>query len=181
MRLFVGINLPKQLKQTLVGFQFELQQLGVKASWKSPENFHLTLDFLGELSPSNVPVIVEALVRGAEESKPFNLNVGGLGAFPSLARPRVLWTGMSGSITELNILQSNIHQELLKSGFTLENRDFKSHITMASRPELPEIDFSSVMEKQFGEFLVSDFALIESKEIRGKRIYTAIKEIKLRL
>ncbi len=179
MRLFVGIDLPKKLKQTLVGFQSELRQIGVKASWKSPENFHLTLEFLGELRPSSVPIIVKALIKGAEESKPFHLSVGGFGAFPSLARPRVLWTGMGGSLTKLNVLQANLHQELLKSGFTLENRDFKSHITLASRPELPKIDLLSVKEKLLGEFLVSDFALIESREICGKRIYTLIKEIKL--
>ncbi|MHB8126228.1 MAG: RNA 2',3'-cyclic phosphodiesterase [Desulfitobacteriaceae bacterium] len=175
----MGIDLQNQLKQTLVGFQSELQQLGVKASWKSQENFHLTLEFLGELEPSRVPKIVKALIKGAVQSKPFHLSVGGFGAFPSLARPRVLWTGINGSLTELNELQANIHNELLKSGFTLENRDFKSHITLASRPELPKIDFSSVKEIFFGEFLVSDFALIESKVIRGKRNYTAIEEIKL--
>lgn len=179
MRLFVGIDLPNLLKQNLVGFQFELQQLGVKASWKSQVNFHLTLEFLGELEPNSVPVVVSALIKGAEKSKPFHLSVDGFGAFPSLTRPRVLWTGMGGSLTELNVLQANLHQELLKFGFTLESREFKSHITLASRPELPKIDFTSIKEKQLGEFLVSDFALIESKEIRGKRIYTTIKEIKL--
>lgn len=179
MRLFVGIDLPKKIKQTLVGFQSELQLLGVKASWKSQENFHLTLEFLGELEPSSLSKIGKALIKGAAQSKPFHLSIGGLGAFPSLARPRVLWIGMGGSLTELNALQANIHQELLKSGVTLENRDFKSHITLASRPELHKNDFSSVMGKQFGEFSVSEFALIESKEIRGKRIYTAIEEIKL--
>ena len=176
----MGIDLPKQLKQTLVEFQSELQQLGVKAFWKSQGNFHLTLEFLGEIESGRVPVIHNALIKGAEKSKPFHLSVGGLGAFPSLARPRVLWTGINGSLTELNILQTNIHHELLESGFNLENRDFKSHITLASRPELPKMNFLSFNGKLFGEFLVSDLAIIESKVIRGKRIYTAIEEIKLK-
>jgi 2'-5' RNA ligase len=179
MRLFVGIDLPGQLKETLVGFQSELKQLGVKAFWKSQENFHLTLEFLGELESSKVPIIHNALIKGAGRSKPYHLKVVGLGAFPSLIRPRVLWTGIGGNLIELNKLQANIHHELLDSGFTLENRAFKSHITLASRPELPKTNLANFKEKVFGEFPVSDFALIESKVIRGKRIYTAIKKIML--
>jgi 2'-5' RNA ligase len=179
MRLFVGIDLPAQLKETLVGYQAELRQVGVKGAWKTQENFHLTLEFLGELEPGRVTVIHQALLKGAEFSSSFLLNIGGLGAFPSLARPRVLWTGIGGSLPELNKLQSNIHRELLQSGFTLENRDFKSHITLAARPELPKIDLVDLKKKILGEFLVVKFALIESKVIRGKRIYTAIEEIKL--
>lgn len=179
MRLFVGIDLPGQLKEELVKFQSELKQLGVKAFWKSPENFHITLEFLGELESGNVPVISNALNKGAKQSKPYYLKVVGLGAFPSLIRPRVLWTGVNGNLIELNKLQANIHHELLDSGFTLENRAFKSHITLASRPELPRTNLANFKEKVFGEFLVSEFALIESKVIRGKRIYTAIKKIML--
>ncbi|MDD4346953.1 MAG: RNA 2',3'-cyclic phosphodiesterase [Desulfitobacteriaceae bacterium] len=180
MRLFVGIDLPEQLKEELAKFQSELKQLGVKAFWKSLENFHITLEFLGELEPGNVPVISNALIKGAKQSKPYYLKVIGLGAFPSLIRPRVLWTRVSGNLIELNKLQANIHHELLEAGFTLENRAFKSHITLASRPELPEANYADFKKRVFGEFLVSEFALIESKVIRGKRIYTSIKKIVLR-
>jgi 2''-5'' RNA ligase len=179
MRLFVGIDLPEQLKEELVKFQSDLKKLGVKASWKAQENFHLTLEFLGELESSKVPIIYNALIKGAGQSKPYHLKVVGLGAFPSLIRPRVLWTGIGGNLIDLNKLQANIHHQLLKSGVTLENRAFKSHITLASRPELPKINFTHFKEKVFGEFLVTDFALIESKVIRGKRIYTAIEKITL--
>jgi 2'-5' RNA ligase len=179
MRLFVGIDLPDQLKETLVSFQSELRQLGVKSFWKSQENFHLTLEFLGELEPGKVPGIFNTLIKGAAQIKPFLLKVVGLGAFPSLIRPRVLWTGIGGNLIELNKLQANLHHKLLEAGFILENRAFKSHITLASRPELPETNLANFKEKIFGEFLVSEFALIESKVIRGKRIYTAIEKIKL--
>jgi len=179
MRLFVGIDLPEQLKETMVEFQSELRQLGVRAAWKAPENFHLTLEFLGEHEPGSIAVISRALVQGAVASSPFLLNIGGLGAFPNLARPRVLWTGVGGRLPELNQLQANIHRELLESGFTLDNRNFKSHITLAARPDLPEINFVNLKKKILGEFLVTEFALIESRAIRGKRIYTAVEEIKL--
>jgi len=179
MRLFVGIDLPDYLKETLVKFQDELQRQGVKAFWKAQDNFHLTLEFLGEVEPGNVSVIHNDLIKAAAQSKSFLLKVVGLGAFPSLLRPRVLWTGIRGNIIELNKLQARIHRELSESGITLENRAFKSHITLASRPELLKINLANYKEKEFGDFTVPEFALIESKVIRGKRVYTAIEKVKL--
>ncbi len=155
-----------------------MQRQGVKAFWKAQENFHLTLEFLGEAEPGKVSVILNDLIKGAAQSKSFSLKVVGLGAFPSLLRPRVLWTGIRGNIIELNKLQANIHRELSKSGISLENRAFKSHITLASRPELPKINLANYKDKEFG-ICSSRFALIESKVIRGKRVYTAIEKIKL--
>jgi 2'-5' RNA ligase len=84
MRLFVGVDLPIVLKQTLLEFQSELRQLGVYASWKSQENFHLTLEFLGELNFTSIPTLSKVLSKVARNNKTFKLSLGGLGAFPSI-------------------------------------------------------------------------------------------------
>jgi RNA 2',3'-cyclic 3'-phosphodiesterase len=171
MSLFVGIDLPNEIKHTLIDLQCELRQLGVNASWKSPENFHITLEFLGELEASNIQVLTETLNKAVKTNKKFKINIGGLGGFPTINRPHTLWTAIGGSLTELNQLQNNIHNELAKCGFVLEKRRFKPHISLASRPKLEGIDLSEVHSKKPGEFMVVEVVLFESKVFDGKIIY----------
>lgn len=172
MRLFIGVDLSDELKQALLEFQFELRQLGVKGSWKSQENFHITLEFLGEIEPNTIHTLTETLSKVVRNHNPFTLNIGGLGAFPTFKRPHTLWTAVGGSLYELNRLRDELHLELAKKGFLLEDRQFKPHLTLASRPELDNLDLSVVQTKKLGEFLVAEVVLFESKAIQGKRIYT---------
>lgn len=172
MRLFIGIDLPDEIKQTLLEFQSDLRHHGVNGLWKSEENFHITLEFLGELELNTLPIIIETLSKGASKHTRFKLNIGGLGAFPAFKRPHTLWTGVSGSLNELYQLRDEIHTELAKNGFILEDRKFKPHITMASRPKLDDIDLSVFHTKKLGEFIVEEVILFESRAIGGKRTYT---------
>jgi 2'-5' RNA ligase len=171
MRLFVGIDLPSEIKRTLLEFQSELRELGVNGSWKSPDNFHITLEFLGELESDKLSVLSETLTKIAGNYRRFGLSIGGIGAFPSLKRPHTLWTAVSGSLTELNRLKQDLHQELKIKGFKLDERQFRPHITLASRPQLDKIDFSVVHPKILGKYIVAELVLFESKLQRGKRVY----------
>lgn len=172
MRLFVGVDLPAEIKQSLIKLQSELGHLGVSGFWKSIDNFHITLEFLGELEPDKVSVLTETLTKVASNYQPFGLNIGGLGAFPSLKQPHTLWAAVSGSLTKLNRLRCDLHHELKLEGFKLDERQFKPHITLASRPKLDNIDFSVVRTKILGEFMVAEVVLFESRAIGGKRVYT---------
>ena len=171
MRLFIGIDLPGEIKQTLLEFQSELRHHGVDGLWKSEENFHITLEFLGELDHNALPIITETLSKGVSNHTRFRLNIGGLGAFPSFKRPHTLWTGVGGCLNELSLLRDEIHFELAKNSFVLEDRKFNPHITMASRPKLEDIDLSVFLTKKLGEFIVGEVVLFESRAIGGKRTY----------
>ncbi|MDR3601930.1 MAG: RNA 2',3'-cyclic phosphodiesterase [Desulfosporosinus sp.] len=172
MRLFVGVDLPAKMKQALLEFQFELRQLGVDGLWKSLDNFHITLEFLGEVDYNKISMLIEILTQVASNYKPFELTIGGLGAFPSLKQPHTLWTAVNGSLTELNQLKEVLHHELKTKGFELDERLFKPHITLASRPKLNNSDFSVVWTRSLGNYMVSEVVLFESKALRGKRVYT---------
>lgn len=179
MRLFIGIDLPEELKKALLAFQSELKEMGVKGSWKAQENLHITLEFLGELEPRTLPILTETLTQVVRNHQPFSLNVGGLGAFPSFKRPHTVWTSISGGLMELNELKDELHYELALKGFGLEDRTFKPHLTLASRPELADLDLSSAQTKKLGEFHVEEVVLFESKAIHGKRIYTDLVRARL--
>lgn len=174
MRLFVGVDLPAEIKQALFEYQSELKFLGVNGSWKSQDNLHITLEFLGELDRTIIPALTLTLLKVANSFRPFELNISGLGAFPSFKRPHTLWTAVDGSLTELNRLRDDLHGELLNTDFRLDERKFKPHITLASRPKLDNIDLSIFHTKQLGEFRVEDVVLFESKAINGRMVYTGL-------
>lgn len=179
MRLFIGIDLPKELKQALLNFQHELKTLGLQGTWKSSDNFHLTLEFLGESDSNSVVRLNEILSSVVRNHRFFVLKLGGLGAFPSFKRPHTLWTSIQGSADELNRLRAELHAQLLKNGFVLDDRPFKPHITLASRPQLEHLDLSAVQTRELGEFLVSEVILFESKVIHGKRVYLDLTKVEL--
>ena len=171
MRLFIGIDLSASIKQTIVQFQSELRGFGVNGSWKSLDNLHITLEFLGEIELDKIPAITETLTKVACNYKSFWLTIGGLGAFPTLKQPHTLWTAVSGGLSELNQLKYALHEALKIKGFKLEERKFKPHITLASRPKLDNIDFSKVLTKKLGEYRVNEVVLFESRAISGKIVY----------
>lgn len=172
MRLFIAVDLPAEIKQALLELQSELKQLGINGFWKSPDNFHITLEFLGEVEPNKIAVLTETMSKVVQHYGPFSLSITGIGAFPSLKKPHTLWTAVSGgSLSELFRLRQDLHHELKNKDFNLDERKFKPHISLASRPTIDKIDISSVRSKILGEYMVTEIVLFESKVIRGKRVY----------
>lgn len=171
MRLFIGIDLSHELKQALLEFQTDLKGLGVGGAYKSPDNFHITLEFLGELDKSQVPVLINVLTKVAGQCEPFELTVGGLGVFPSFKRAHTLWTGIGGNLPELDRLKKDLHLELKNRDFKLEERQFKPHITLASRPTFDQCDLTVLRSKSLGHCRVREIVLFESKVTGGRRAY----------
>ena len=174
MRTFVGIELPDKMKRNLLALQSQLKQHGVHGSWKSAENFHITLEFLGDLEPDAVPMITDTLSKVARNQKPFSLTIGGLGAFPSFKRPHTLWAAVGDGSNELCSLREKIHRSLTRSGLVLEKRNFVAHVTLSSRPKLDNKDLTFFMNKEIGRLDVEDVVLFESRIIEGKRMYPVL-------
>ncbi|MFW5792796.1 MAG: RNA 2',3'-cyclic phosphodiesterase [Bacteroidota bacterium] len=174
MRLFFGIEIPPYIKQNILEFQSLLMKAGVKANWKRVENLHLTLEFLGDYNEDKVPVLCDVLSEVAKNHKSFKLKIKDLGAFPSFKRPHTLWSGFSGDTENLMLLQNELHQKLLNNNFKLENRVYKPHLTLASRPDVRSVGLTDFKNILLGEFLVDKLILFESKAENGKRIYTNV-------
>ncbi len=132
MRAFIAIELPDELIEKLGVIQDKLIEKSFKTgdiSWPKPENIHLTLKFLGDIDPEKVEEIQTALQKAAEDIPPFQLSAGGIGAFPDLKAPRIIWVGIKES-EGLARLQKNIDARLVESGFEKENRPFQPHLTL---------------------------------------------------
>lgn len=129
MRLFVALSLPKRERQRLHKAAASLRTTDLPVRWVEPDGLHLTLKFLGEVAPDRVPKVRDALAIAASKSKPFRIDLGGFGAFPSLRKPRVIWAGAYAS-PELRCLKHDLEWELASLGFEREARAFHPHLTL---------------------------------------------------
>ena len=132
IRSFIAIELPEEVKGELARLRGEMK--GAEHSfvkWVAPEGIHLTLKFLGNIPPKTVDEITEAIKEASQAASSFRLDILGLGAFPNLRQPRVLWVGIGGEIDRLSSLQQDIDSLLVPLGFAREERPFAPHLTLA--------------------------------------------------
>ena len=109
--------------------QRELKGSVRDASWVKPENIHLTLRFLGEISPEEAAVVASALKAVGGRHSPFTLKVGVVRGFPKANRPRILCLGIAekGALSDL---YEDIEQALSDLGVKRETRPFRAHLTL---------------------------------------------------
>jgi len=177
-RLFVSLSLPPVGKDALAGLQ-EKQQ-GV--AWGAPEQFHLTMRFLGDVESSLVVRIEDALAKIRVE--PFLLPLGGAGRFPPRGPVRVLWAGVGRGHTRLYQLRKKIDDAVLAAGWRGELRNFDPHITLGrvhEDAEPDEIDqwLKSHRDFEGPVFRVNTFELMTSELRPGGALHTLKRRFSL--
>ena len=178
MRLFVAIDIPREIRDALATFLKDLRGIAPEAKWVRAENLHVTLKFLGETAPEKVSAIVNTL-SSLRTAQPVSLEFRGMGFFPNEKRPRVFWSGMDAS-ANLKALAEDIDRSLHQLGFPLEQRPFTPHLTLARfNPPglLPKLS-SAVTEyssRNFGSLSAHEFLLIESKLKPQGAEYTTVQ------
>jgi RNA 2',3'-cyclic 3'-phosphodiesterase len=130
IRAFVAIELPDTVKEFLEDISSRLKKCGADVKWVKTNGIHLTLKFLGYADTDLVPIIERDLRLVLVEQKPFPLRVFGLGAFPGLARPRVIWAGLDDSERITPRLASKVDEILEPLGFQREKRPLTPHLTL---------------------------------------------------
>jgi len=132
IRLFIALNISpfllKRIGHTIEELKAYLPPKGLR--WVPIDNMHLTLKFLGVVSASKMHEIQLALIKTAEQSKPCNIEIGKLGAYPGILKPRVIWVGVSSDHHLIN-LYKNLEKNLTCVGYEPERRGFTPHITLA--------------------------------------------------
>jgi RNA 2',3'-cyclic 3'-phosphodiesterase len=99
-------------------------------AWVASDNFHLTLKFLGPVDSERLGTLTDTLTSAAAACAPFKLELGGLGAYPSPARPRVLWAGLDTGAAPAAELAMRVDEALATLGFTRQARAFSPHVTL---------------------------------------------------
>ncbi len=129
IRAFVAIKLSEDLLGHLKGLTGRVRSLHLDGRIPRPESIHLTLKFLGQVDRDQITSIQQALERSARQAAPFDLRIGGLGTFPDLQRPRVIWIGVE-ECQSLWKLKHQLEGELEYLGFPRDKRCFRPHLTL---------------------------------------------------
>lgn len=164
-RLFVGIYPASACLDALVAAERTWRSLSAKSV--PVEKRHLTLCFLGSVPESEVPRIIAALGPVASAQAPLPLTLAGLGVFPNLRRPQVLWAGLEGDVLSLSDLASGVQSACVRWIETPENKPFHPHLTIA-RLRAPAPSLKTIVPREaqtkWGSFVASEFHLIESRQ-----------------
>lgn len=170
MRLFIAITFRAELRRFLAGLGEAAAAAGVKGRFSPGENLHLTLAFIGESQRREELVGILEDLHGSA----FSLEIGGLGRFVKRGGD-VLWLGVRESRPLLE-LYGKLSGALRAAGFSLEERPYRPHITLARQARFPSEELYYDLKKQCPWFkVVADrVSLMESCRLEGRLVYREI-------
>ena len=147
MRLFTAIALPDSARRQLAAQLERAPALPAGVRLAPPQQWHITLRFIGEVDAAQCAAIQRAL--HAVRAAPFTLRLGGFGSFRS-GSGTVLWCGVQGDVDALRALHAAVSAALESAGITPEKRRFAAHVTLArARRPLPRAPLADWCAAQF--------------------------------
>jgi RNA 2',3'-cyclic 3'-phosphodiesterase len=183
MRTFIAIPLPTECRTMLDEMQRNLRAYGADVRWVAIASIHLTLKFLGEVDPEIISKLSDSFESIAKSQQRFDLRLHGLGCFPNLKNPRVIWCGIDGNRNALSQLQQRVEAACTSLGFAPEDRPFQPHLTLGRvngksnlQPLLDCIKIGSDLERGF---TADRFILYKSTLKPQGAVYSALKTIML--
>ena len=168
MRLFVAINFSESTRRALADLQAELKQIATSGRFVAKENLHLTLVFLGTCNAAQCEQAIQ--VVGGICAAPFPIEITHLAHFRR-EDGDVWWAGLRESVP-LRALQRDLAGKLRTAGFSLEDRLYTPHITLA-RQVVTDMHEKTV--PPFGE-TVGRIHLMKSEHVDGRFVYTPVWE-----
>ncbi len=185
MRVFVAIDLPENVRESLDSLVAGLRRRLSGVRWVRPQGIHLTLRFIGEAEERDVESLRAALAETVPGcAPPFDLHLRGLGTFPEAGRPRVLWVAVEHEGESLSALQRAVESAAIRAGFAEETRPFNPHLTLGRfdrggrQPGMGSL-LEEFREIGHGSFNVSSVTLFRSLLKPGGAEYHRLEEVGL--
>jgi len=188
VRLFIAVRIPEQVKTEIVKTQQELRRSLTSGAlrWTHPEQFHLTLRFLGSVDASRVEALTSSLQEACNGFAPLRLKAQAAGFFPNARAPRVLWVGISDQQRQLPRLQEAMEAATL--ALTTEPREerFFAHVTLARIKSIERSEAETLSrlvgrlsEREFGEWTAGEIELMRSELSPSGDKYTVVAKSSL--
>lgn len=180
IRAFLALEFPASVGEKIAGYIESLKKVAPETRWVNSRQVHLTLKFFGSLEQETLDRIANALAPLCSSTAPFRLTLTGVGGFPKLLRPRVIWVGLGGQKEHLKGLQQAVEETLSPLGIAREDRPFHPHLTLG-RNKIPEANESlyhhlrNWAEPESEPFRVDEVILFQSDLKRGGSVYTKLK------
>jgi 2'-5' RNA ligase len=168
IRLFLGVEISlaavRELTAVAESLRRKARAAGLRVRWVAPENYHVTLKFLGWTRPEAVVAIADVLAEPIAAVGEFTATGRGLGAFPRADRARVLWAGLEDPAGGMARLAEIVETRLEDVGFAREQREFHAHVTLGRIRQPGDVQelLGGGSEKMFRESRVTAVTLFES-------------------
>ncbi len=183
LRSFIALEIPVEIQSAIAHSTASLKKTLPKplVRWVAQENVHLTLKFLGDVSPANLEQLAETLKMEAASQEMFSMSIGGLGAYPTARRARVIWIGLDAP-PALATLQRSLEASAAQLGYTPEERPFSPHLTIgrvgqfASALDLQRIRIAIEATRvgSLGTLSVQAIHIFKSDLLSGGPVYTLL-------
>ena len=152
--------------------------------WVRLDGLHLTLRFLGPTAEEGVAHVAAAVDRAAAATSRFEVAIGGAGAFPSVARPRALWLGVTTGAAELDAAARRLDDSLADVGWARDDRAYRAHLTLARSDGVragPDVArrLIAASESFAAAFRAESLVLFESVSGGGPARYEPLHEARL--
>jgi RNA 2',3'-cyclic 3'-phosphodiesterase len=177
MRLFYAIEFPDHVRARLMDLSRELAAVASHGRWTRQENIHLTMQFLGECPVEWLPVLKTILGRTAKSCPEFSLAISGCGTFGS--RHDLIWLGARKE-PSLELLSEKLKSLLREEKMPFDEQPFAAHITIGRDVQ---IDAEFLKNWQYEPVMcpVQQITLMQSSQIGGPVVYTALEQARLAL
>lgn len=184
IRSFIAFELPEEMRQSISALLDRLRSFQLKARWIRPENIHLTLKFLGRINPAQFEPVVRVMQDAVKGVAPFDLTAKGVGLFPGVNRPRVIWVGLSGRKEVLIQIQGVLQDRLYSIGYQKEDRPFQGHLTLGRFKErVNPMELSKALDAlgsfESPPFVLDRITLFQSELKPSGAVYTTLSSVHL--
>ncbi|MBW1809470.1 MAG: RNA 2',3'-cyclic phosphodiesterase [Deltaproteobacteria bacterium] len=186
-RTFIAVHFSVEIIDALARCEEKLKiEIGSRAKikWVAPKNIHMTLQFLSEVDVELLPLLAEELNGAFSKITPFEVEINGIGAFPTPTKPRVIWAGITAGQSGLQALFDQVHRVTEPLGFEREKRDFRPHVTLGRiRDPRKSSNISRELDKfanhWLGKCQIALVGLMASELNPGGPIYTTLDSFPL--
>jgi 2'-5' RNA ligase len=185
VRTFIAVDLESDIRDRCIALQQKLGRSAPDVKWVEPDNIHVTLLFLGEVDERDLHPVCRAVGTVCATLVPFDLSVEGVGCFPNLRRPRIVWAGIGAGTQELVALHDALEPPLLELGcYRREDRKYTPHVTLGRvKSERPSDRLAQAVQQQTawraGECAVAE-VLVMASELRPQGpVYSVLSTARL--
>jgi RNA 2',3'-cyclic 3'-phosphodiesterase len=188
LRLFVAIPIPEPVREEIIRVQRELQPLVPRGvvRWARPDQFHLTLRFLGNVPADGVENLKKSVGAVCRNARSLSLRAEGVGFFPNARAPRVVWAGINDGAGRLGDLQRQIESAVGPFSSEPGEKNFTGHATLGRLKNPRPADTrglaaraQSFEKRRFGEWTAQEIEIIRSELSPAGARYTTLAAIRL--
>lgn len=131
IRTFIAVDLPPGVLSALGQISAQLQEKlpRTPVRWVDNHKMHLTLKFLGDVSTENIGMVEKILLSESAKRPVMEIGIGGIGAFPNMRHPRVIWIGVEAP-PDLSDLRRGIEDGIARLGYNYDKYEFTPHLTL---------------------------------------------------